>query len=78
MSNPDTQACHAARMSFSKALDLIRLARLAAMRRGGISLEEICEEFGVAHRTAQRMTDALGNKLCPETEGRLRHAGALS
>ena len=46
-------------MSFSKAQDLIRLARLAAARRGGISLEEICEEFGVAHRTAQRMTEAL-------------------
>ncbi|PSJ57608.1 helix-turn-helix transcriptional regulator [Pseudaminobacter soli (ex Li et al. 2025)] len=46
-------------MSFSKAQDLIRLARLAATRRGGISLEEICDEFGTAHRTAQRMTDAL-------------------
>ncbi|MBK5567421.1 WYL domain-containing protein [Ensifer sp. SSB1] len=106
-------------MSFSKALDLIRLARLAASRRGGISLEEICEEFGVAHRTAQRMTDALETSFAnvetldgldrkrrwrltdpalerlqlrqetaiealeiagraAETEGRLRHAGALS
>ncbi len=46
-------------MSFSKAQDLVRLAQLAAARRGGISLEEICAEFGVAHRTAQRMTDAL-------------------
>lgn len=46
-------------MSFSKAQDLIRLARLAATRRRGISLEEICEEFGVSHRTAQRMTEAL-------------------
>ncbi len=46
-------------MSFSKAQDLIRLARLAAARRVGISLEEICEEFEVAHRTAQRMTEAL-------------------
>lgn len=46
-------------MSFSKAHDLIRLAQMAASRRGGISLEEICEEFSVSHRTAQRMTDAL-------------------
>lgn len=46
-------------MSFSKAQDLIRLARLAATRRRGISLEEISEEFGVSHRTAQRMTEAL-------------------
>lgn len=46
-------------MSFSKAQDLIRLARLAATRKRGISLEEICEEFDVSHRTAQRMTEAL-------------------
>ena len=46
-------------MSFSKAQDLIRLARLAASRRSGISLDEICQEFGISHRTAQRMTDAL-------------------
>jgi predicted DNA-binding transcriptional regulator YafY len=46
-------------MSFSKAQDLIRLARLAATRRTGIGLDEICEEFAVSHRTAQRMTDAL-------------------
>lgn len=46
-------------MSFSKAQDLIRLAHLAATRRTGIGLYEICEEFSVSHRTAQRMTDAL-------------------
>lgn len=46
-------------MSFSKARDLIRLAQLAAARRSGIGLEDICAEFGVAHRTAQRMTTAL-------------------
>lgn len=46
-------------MSFSKAQDLIRLARLAATRRTGIGLDEICVEFAVSHRTAQRMTDAL-------------------
>jgi len=46
-------------MSHSKAQDLIRLARLAATRRAGICLDEICEEFAVSHRTAQRMTEAL-------------------
>lgn len=46
-------------MSFSKAQDLVRLARLAATRRSGVSLDEISEEFGVSHRTAQRMTEAL-------------------
>ncbi|MFD1694953.1 helix-turn-helix transcriptional regulator [Roseibium aestuarii] len=35
------------------------MARLAQNRRRGISLEEICEEFDVSHRTAQRMTEAL-------------------
>lgn len=46
-------------MYFAKAIDLVRLAQIAAVRHGGISLEEIADEFGVSHRTAQRMTDAL-------------------
>lgn len=46
-------------MSFAKAQDLLRLAQLAASRRGGVSLEDICAEFDVSHRTAQRMTEAL-------------------
>lgn len=45
-------------MSFSKAVDLLRLAMLAT-RRMGISLEEIAEEFECHHRTAQRWTEAL-------------------
>lgn len=63
-------------MSFSKAQDLIRLAQIAAARRGGVSLEDICEEFGVSHRTAQRMTDALeetfGNVEAEDGEDRKR------
>lgn len=63
-------------MSFSKAQDLIRLAQMAAARRSGISLEEICAEFGVSHRTAQRMTDALeetfGNVEAEDGEDRKR------
>jgi predicted DNA-binding transcriptional regulator YafY len=46
-------------MSFSKAQDLLRLAMMAASRRSGVNLEDISTEFGVSHRTAQRMTDAL-------------------
>ncbi|GAU83917.1 YafY family protein [Bosea sp. BIWAKO-01] len=46
-------------MSFAKAQDLLRLAQMAASRRGGVCLEDICTEFGVSHRTAQRMTEAL-------------------
>lgn len=46
-------------MSFSKAQDLLRLAHIAASRRGGICLADICDEFDISRRTAQRMTDAL-------------------
>jgi hypothetical protein len=46
-------------MAFRKAQDLIELALMAAARRGGVSLEDIIETFGVSHRTAQRMTEAL-------------------
>lgn len=63
-------------MSFSKAHELVRLARLAAARRTGISLEEICAEFAVSHRTAQRMTSALeltfSNVVIEEGEDRRR------
>ena len=46
-------------MSFAKAMDLVALAQMAAARRRGVSLADICEKFGVSHRTAQRMTHAL-------------------
>lgn len=46
-------------MSLEKARSLLRLAELAAARHGGVSLQEIREEFSVDHRTAQRMTRAL-------------------
>lgn len=45
-------------MSFGKAVDLLRLAMLAASRRG-ICLAEIESEFGCVRRTAQRMICAL-------------------
>lgn len=53
-------------MSFAKAQELLRLAMLAT-RRSGVSLEEIIEEFGCVHRTAQRMTEALEGAF-PQTQ----------
>lgn len=53
-------------MSFAKAQDLLRLAMMAT-RRSGVSLEEIIEEFGCVHRTAQRMTEALEGAF-PQTQ----------
>ncbi|WP_417208893.1 helix-turn-helix transcriptional regulator [Antarctobacter sp.] len=46
-------------MSFSKAADLLRLADMATARFEGVSLQEITEEFGCDHRTAQRMARAF-------------------
>lgn len=46
-------------MSFQKAIDLLRLAEIAASRHQGVCLQEIAEAFGCDHRTAQRMTRAL-------------------
>lgn len=63
-------------MTFAKANDLLRLAQLAASRRLGISLEEISQEFGISHRTAQRMTSALednfANVVVVENDDRRR------
>lgn len=44
---------------FTKTHELLRLADMAAAREGGISLDEIKQNFGVTHRSAQRMTQAL-------------------
>lgn len=46
-------------MSFSKAMDLLKLAEMAAARHGGVGLGEIVSEFSCDYRTAQRMTRAL-------------------
>lgn len=53
-------------MSFAKAQDLLRLAMLAT-RRNGVSLDEIVQEFGCVHRSAQRMTVAL-EAAFPQTQ----------
>lgn len=40
---------------------------MMATRRSGVTLEDIIEEFGCSHRTAQRMTDALQTAF-PQTQ----------
>jgi len=64
-------------MSFEKARDLVQLAIMASVRHGGVSLAEIVAEFGVSHRTAQRMTQALESCFTgveiSEDEDRRRH-----
>ena len=46
-------------MSFQKAQDLMRIAEIANSRHRGICLNDVEEEFGVNHRTAQRMMRAF-------------------
>ncbi|UWU28865.1 WYL domain-containing protein [Rhizobium sp. WSM1274] len=46
-------------MSFEKALVLLELAEMARASHEGVTLEQVRDRFGVSHRTAQRMTDAL-------------------
>lgn len=53
-------------MSFAKAQELLKLAMMAT-RRSGVSLEEIIDEFGCVHRSAQRMTVAL-EAAFPQTQ----------
>lgn len=52
-------------MSFAKAQELLKLAMMAT-RSGGVTLDEIVEEFGCVHRSAQRMTVAL-EAVFPQT-----------
>jgi predicted DNA-binding transcriptional regulator YafY len=60
--------------SFAKASDLLRLAEMAVSRYAGVGLQDIEEEFGVNHRTAQRMTKALEHCF-PSVESRLDDQG---
>lgn len=53
-------------MSFAKAQELLKLAMMAT-QRSGVSLEEIIDEFGCVHRSAQRMTVAL-EAAFPQTQ----------
>ncbi len=46
-------------MSFTKAMDLLKLAEMAAARHVGVTLADIVQEFSCDYRTAQRMVRAL-------------------
>ena len=45
-------------MSYTKAMDLLRLANMATARYDGFSLADIVAEWECDHRTAQRMARA--------------------
>ncbi len=53
------KTCHGDAVSFSKAIDLLKLAEMAAARHFGVGLADIVQEFSCDYRTAQRMTRAL-------------------
>jgi predicted DNA-binding transcriptional regulator YafY len=46
-------------MSFTKAMDLLRLAEMAGARHAGVALQDVVETFACDYRTAQRMLRAL-------------------
>ena len=46
-------------MAYERAYDLFDLAILMQSNREGVSLQDICERFGVARRTAERMRDTI-------------------
>ncbi|MBU2960103.1 WYL domain-containing protein [Citreicella sp. C3M06] len=54
-------------MSYAKAADLLRVAELAMSRFNGIALQDLTEEFGCDHRTAQRMMRSF-EALFPQVE----------
>lgn len=60
-------------MSFSKAVDLLRLAMMATGRRG-VCLADVEEAFGGVRRTAQRMIAAL-EEAFPATEHQIGEDG---
>jgi predicted DNA-binding transcriptional regulator YafY len=55
------QACamSAACLAYHKSDQLMQLATLVSSKHRGVTLDDVREEFGVSHRTAQRMMRAL-------------------
>jgi predicted DNA-binding transcriptional regulator YafY len=54
-------------MSYLKADQLMQLATLISSRHRGVTLDAVREEFGVSHRTAQRMMRAIEQQF-PEVQ----------
>ena len=46
---------------YSRMTDFLQLFYMMMAEPKGISLDEICTEFGVSRRTAERMRDAITN-----------------
>ena len=61
-------------MAVSKAEQILELVAMIAARRGGVSLEEICERFACSYRTAQRLITGLCVTF-PELAGELAEDG---
>jgi predicted DNA-binding transcriptional regulator YafY len=54
-------------MSFEKAQQLLELATFVAYHRGGVTLDDVGERFGISRRTAQRIMQALEAQF-PDSE----------
>ena len=48
-------------LRYSRMSDFLHLLCMMMAEPKGISLDEICDEFGVSRRTAERMKDAITN-----------------
>ncbi|WP_428101436.1 helix-turn-helix transcriptional regulator [Candidatus Rariloculus sp.] len=65
------------RMRYERATDIVRLATRLQGARGGLTLDDIREEFAVSRRTAERLRDAVEAAFGPlevlDTGDRRRH-----
>ena len=48
---------------YSRMTDFLQLLYMMMADPRGITLDEICDEFGVSRRTAERMRDAIRNEF---------------
>ena len=54
-------------MAYEKTEQLLELATMMQANREGVSLNNICEKFGVSRRTAERMRDMIKIRF-PQTK----------
>ena len=52
-------------MRYERLSRIIELATLLQVRRGGLTLDDIMQEFGVSRRTAERLRHAVDNAFGP-------------
>ncbi|MCZ0942336.1 MAG: hypothetical protein OXJ53_04700 [Gammaproteobacteria bacterium] len=52
-------------MRFERLSHIIELATLLQVRRGGLTLDDIMQEFNVSRRTAERLRDAVDEAFGP-------------